>query len=316
MNKILDEVLKVDKNIIERITDFEVERVKEKRGYTKELIYDTMFKSVFIQNKKVLLQMIKDVFDIEEDLDNPLAIVGFETVPYTIYGKSYRGDILVKLSDKTYVSIEMNSKKREGVENRNIIQLVRIHNQVIKSGETDSEIEEYQIRGLNLNYKGNKENKAIRNYAFCDTETGKIINKTYLICDINLEKCLKLVYTKGIKGVSKKIRWGAILILKDISKISKILGDDMISMEDKEKFLKTIEEVNNTNKILKMWMIEDNTKWAMESEKRHEREEGIEFNKIEMIKNMLKEKTDYKYISKISGKSIEEIKAIEKTMLE
>ena len=106
----------------------------------------------------------------------------------------------------------------------------------------------------------------------------------------------------------------------------------MISMEDKEKFLKTIEEVNNTNKILKMWMIEDNTKWAMESEKRHEREEGIAegiaegkaegiaegaFQKeLDLIKNMLKEKTDYKYISKISGKTIEEIKAIEKTMRE
>lgn len=38
------------------------------------------------------------------------------------------------------------------------------------------------------------------------------------------------------------------------------------------------------------------------------KEAGIESSKMEMIKNMLSEKNGYEYISKISGKSIEEIK--------
>ena len=44
------------------------------------------------------------------------------------------------------------------------------------------------------------------------------------------------------------------------------------------------------------------------------RAEGVESSKIEMIKNMLEENTDYSYISKISGKTVEEIKEIENNM--
>ena len=43
-------------------------------------------------------------------------------------------------------------------------------------------------------------------------------------------------------------------------------------------------------------------------------EQGIEDNKKEVIINMLKEKSDYEFISKITGKTIEEIKEIESSM--
>ena len=41
-------------------------------------------------------------------------------------------------------------------------------------------------------------------------------------------------------------------------------------------------------------------------------EQGIEQNKIDMIKEMLYQKANYNFISKVSGKSIKEIKSIEK----
>ena len=44
--------------------------------------------------------------------------------------------------------------------------------------------------------------------------------------------------------------------------------------------------------------------------------EGVESSKIEMIKNMLEENYEYESISKISGKRVEEIKEIEKSMKE
>ena len=42
-------------------------------------------------------------------------------------------------------------------------------------------------------------------------------------------------------------------------------------------------------------------------------EQGIEKNKVDIIKEMLKEKSSYEFISKITGKSIKEIKEIEKS---
>ena len=41
---------------------------------------------------------------------------------------------------------------------------------------------------------------------------------------------------------------------------------------------------------------------------------GINQNTTKIIKSMLMENTDYEFISKVTGKSIEEIKEIEKSM--
>ena len=45
----------------------------------------------------------------------------------------------------------------------------------------------------------------------------------------------------------------------------------------------------------------------------HGIEQGTEKTKVDIIKEMLKEKSSYEFISKITGKSIKEIKEIEKS---
>ena len=91
-------------------------------------------------------------------------------------------------------------------------------------------------------------------------------------------------------------------------------------MEEKENLRKTYEDINDDTHILKSWIVEDNLRWKFEEQEYNGYQkgklEGIESNKIEMIKNMLEENTDYSYISKISGKTVEEIKEIEKNMKE
>ena len=106
-----------------------------------------------------------------------------------------------------------------------------------------------------------------------------------------------------------------VLLEEDLSKISHILGDDMLSMEEKESLLKTIEEVNNDERLLKDWILEDNEKMKFHGQMAYAREEGklegAEANKIEVIKNMLEEKASYEFISKVTGKTIDEIEKIE-----
>ena len=66
------------------------------------------------------------------------------------------------------------------------------------------------------------------------------------------------------------------------------------------------------------WEKEKMDKLVLEKAKeiglRDGRNEGIEKNKLETIKSMLENKLDYEMISKISGKSIKEIKKIEETI--
>ena len=174
------------------------------------------------------------------------------------------------------------------------------------------------MRGLNFNLIENIGGDPVEYYAFCNIKTGKIASLIYSFCNVDLEMCHDLVYDINVRNLSNAVRWGAILIETEIDNIAKILGDDMLNMEDKDRLIKTIEEVNDDEQVLKEWMVLEKAKMVYDSDIAYAKKEGLELglevNKIEVIKNMLKENTDYNFISKITGKSIEEIKDIESNM--
>lgn len=291
--------------------------IKEK-DEIKQLEYDTIFKATFIRRQEVLIKMIRDVFEIEDDINNPLFIVGYELVPHSKRGKSYKSDILIKLSDDSYISIEMNKRVGNDILSRNIIQMSRIYAQINKSGDKDNIISKRTVMGLNINTFKTFTGKPVEKISLCETETGMIVSNLLSFCNIDVALCRKLVYNLGIEKVSKAIRWGAIITSKSIKEISSILGDDILSMEEKEKFLNTIKEVNDDERVLEDWMWEEHYRLKEIDERntalQEGREEGIEDNKKEVIINMLKEKSDYEFISKITGKTIDEIKEIECNM--
>ena len=291
--------------------------IKEK-DEIKQLEYDTIFKATFIRRQEVLIKMIRDVFEIEDDINNPLFIVGYELVPHSKRGKSYKSDILIKLSDDSYISIEMNKRIGNDILSRNIIQMSRIYAQINRSGDKDNIISKRTVMGLNINTFKTFTGKPVEKISLCETETGMIVSNLLSFCNIDVALCRKLVYNLGIEKVSKAIRWGAIITSKSIKEISNVLGDDILSMEEKEKFLNTIKEVNDDERVLEDWMWEEHYRLKEIDERntalQEGREEGIEDKTKEVIINMLKKEMDYNVISEITGKSIDEIKKIEKDM--
>ena len=285
--------------------------VKEKLKMA--LASDVLFKKVFFSEGSALLKMLQDILDIRED--SGITIIGYETRSKNIFGKSFRGDLLVTLSDRTYVSIEMNNSNPKNSLSRNMIHLFRIHSDMLVKGMPDSELEKYRLYQLNFDNFRNPSREAIEKYAFCSLTTGKVRNLIYTFCDVDLEKCRKLVYNVNVREVSKDIRWGAIMTSNDIEEISKLLGEDMLSMEEKDKFLNTVRELNEDEKVVKDWMWEENDKLRyyndLEASKEQGIEQGIEDKSKEVVINMLNKNMDYETISEISGKTIEEIKEIE-----
>ena len=288
--------------------------IKEK-DEIKQLEYDTIFKATFIRRQEVLIKMIRDVFEIEDDINNPLFIVGYELVPHSKRGKSYKSDILIKLSDDSYISIEMNKRIGNDILSRNIIQMSRIYAQINRSGDKDNIISKKTVMGLNINTFKTFTGKPVEKISLCETETGMIVSNLLSFCNIDVALCRKLVYNLGIEKVSKAIRWGAIITSKSIKEISNVLGDDILSMEEKEKFLNTIKEVNDDERVLEDWMWEEHYRLKEIDERntalQEGREEGIEDKTKEVIINMLKKEMDYNVISEITGKTIDEIKEIE-----
>lgn len=108
---------------------------------------------------------------------------------------------------------------------------------------------------------------------------------------------------------SKIIRWGSIFKAETIEEIS-----DLLTMEEKERFFNSIRALNGDEEIVAAYHNERNERWKRESIENGLREEGKEENTISIIKSMLNKKTDYKFISEITGKTIKEIKEIENNM--
>lgn len=161
-------------------------------------------------------------------------------------------------------------------------------------------------------------------FAFCDIVTGAVASNIITLCNLDIEKSYELVYNNiKEKDAPLLARWGAIFIENDVSKIINILGD-ALTMEQKERLSKKIEEVNDSDRVLKDWIIEDNSRWSKEELEYNSYtdgfdegfDEGSQSTKTEMIKNMLKENYDYNEISKITGKTTLEIKEMEKNMKE
>ena len=221
--------------------------------------------------------------------------------------------------------------------------MARIYTQINEAGDSDSIIPKKIVKGLNINTFKTFTGKPVEKIALCEVETGKIISSLLSFCNIDVALCRKLVYNLGIENVSKAIRWGAILQSNSLIEISNILGDDILSMEEKEKFLGTMREITGDVSVMKDWMWEEHYRLKEQDEletalaeglekgykkgvsegrkKGHQKglKEGLkegmermEKNLENVIQNMINKNIDYQTISEVTGKDIDTIKKIEK----
>ena len=93
--------------------------------------------------------------------------------------------------------------------------------------------------------------------------------------------------------------------------LSKFLDDDL-----REKLVKDMVRMSMDDVILDEYERRTLELIAEIDSKRIEREEGIRENTESIIKSMIENNIDFETISKVTGKTIEEIKEIEKSMNE
>ena len=91
--------------------------------------------------------------------------------------------------------------------------------------------------------------------------------------------------------------------------LSKILSPDKLELIIEESKKTSLNDFN-----LHAWKQKEMKDLVINKRNRIIRKEGIQYEKNETIKNMLKENISYELISKIVKKPIDEIKEIEKSM--
>ena len=99
--------------------------------------------------------------------------------------------------------------------------------------------------------------------------------------------------------------------LEDISSILESVGLDM---GNKKKFINDVLEASSDKDVQKAVKFEDSIDYRFELVEEDALKRGMEEKTISIIKEMIKQKLDYELISKVSGKSIKEIKEIEKSI--
>ena len=163
------------------------------------------------------------------------------------------------------------------------------------------------------------------------------LSKNLCILNIDIASCFELVYNKtNLKEVSLLERFSGILYASNIEDISNILGSDMLTKKEKKEFLDDVLEKSKDKDVLKAIKLENSIdyRFALVEEEALNRgieqgisqgieqgisqgfEQGIEQEKESVIKSMLQKNMNIEDIHDITGKSIEEIKKLEKSMKE
>ncbi len=296
--------------------------IKIKNNKIAPLYYDRVFKIVFSREKKILIRFLNNILGTNYSED---AQVSFERplLSRDKNGKEFRQDVVIVINEKEYICIELNRRADAYSLNRNLIYIMDLMILGLNKGDSSDIIDNKSVKLLNLNNFSNKGGILLEKAYLVYIAVNEIATNLFSVYDLDIAKCRKMIYNENRKD--NIVRIGSALTASTIEELSYFLGEELLSMDEKEVFLNTVMEANN-REILKAWNEERNQIWkeemtlknsykrGIDEGKEEGLQEGIEYNMVSMIKNMLKKKADYNFISEVSGKSIEEIKEIENAM--
>ena len=149
--------------------------------------------------------------------------------------------------------------------------------------------------------------------------------------NIDIASCYNFVYNEGNKEkISNLDRLSAMVYCSSLEDISFVLGSEILTMEEKSKLIDSVKKISKDKDIKEAVKLEDSIEYRFKLVEEDALERGIdqgisqgisqgiiqgkEETLTDTIKSMLKEKLSYDLISKITGKSLNEIKKIEESL--
>ena len=254
--------------------------------------------------------------------------------------KEYRKtlDINVILNNNLHLDIELNNSKYSKIVTRNGLYESKLFTMAFESGSKIDDFLNQYVCQLNLNNyeKINSDNEIEKLegediIASTSIKTGNIIllNRLTILRYLDYYRNLYYNYPNECK---KDELWLALLTSENFSQLGEIL-EKLLPDKMRDNFIEEAINMSNDNFVLHDWQREKMAELEKAEEKRYYEnmlkkgitdgleqgieqgiEKGIEQEKINNIKSMLENNIEIDLISKVSGKSIEEIKEIEKSL--
>lgn len=314
--------------IINRITNEYLEII-DNRIKLIPLTFDLMFKNVFENNITALKRFLISVLHLEIEPEDCNLTFDVKELPLTNYYEYKKTlDIHVTINDSIYINLELNRTNFNHIKRRNFMFHNKNYSLALKKGNDIDILNQGLYIQLNLNAMDKSNTFGEDKIVAYSTKTKSIYIDNYLIYLRYIDYYRKLYYTNN-ELMNEDDYWLAALSstnFKELNEIlSKFLDDklrikiikDVIRMSDNESIIdefeqRTLEAIQayDTQKYMREEALKEGHSEGMKQGIK----EGIEKNTIDTIKTMLDNNLDYQIISKVSKKTIKEIKEIEKSM--
>ncbi len=256
-----------------------------------QLCYDKVFKKVFRDNPNALAKLISDITGIPYlEIKDNIVFSSNELRLNHVKEKSKVCDFIVNV-DNYSINIEMNMYPSKWIKYRNFAYLNNLYNGIVNSGLKYNEYGKKVAIQINFNVNYKREELPISKCVVFDTNRCKIFIDNYYIYQIDIVKCLDIVYNESeITNVLPGIRWGALLYADNLDDIETILGNDLLDKKEKEEFMKTVKGIVYEGKTPDMdWDIEKDIENQIASTKAEFIEEHGEEIKAEIKEEIKKE---------------------------
>lgn len=76
--------------------------------------------------------------------------------------------------------------------------------------------------------------------------------RTIRVVRLDFDKCYELMHDDSVPKTNV-LRWGSIFKATTIKEVSELLGDDLLTPEEKENFLESIRAANRDKELLAAW---------------------------------------------------------------
>ena len=263
---------------------------------------DIMFKTIFQaeENRPLLKRLIEEVIHEEVEIENVL-MSELNNDRISIRRKVL--DVIVKANGKK-INIEINSNNRRYFRRRNAAYVFKLYSDSIRKGSSYNMMDEIIQINLSVEYEETGHFPLIGEYTIHDTKINRDYIDNFKIYEINITEMAKLCYN-GEKEM-------CLLGMLDMN------YDEIVSIEGDEYMDKLKDEaikLNNDDEMIELMSAEEEEEMTLNTYKamgiEEGMEKGIEENKLDMVKKMLKENIDTSTISKVSGLSKERIEEID-----
>ena len=283
------------------------------------LTFDKMLKAFFEENPDIYKMFIISVVHLEIPDDEVSMEIKNTELPVSHYSEYKKVvDFNVDINKNILLNIELNKSYFKNVKFRNHYYKAKKISMNLKQGDDVKRIKELKNIQLNLNVK----DKSTTLGEDIVVPYSIITNTIYVNNDVTYIRYLdyyRNLYYNGDVEMTDDMYWLALLTAENYIELNdiaaKFLSDDV-----REKLVKDVIRLSSDNVIFDEYeqmmgdaLIEyEEQQSCLEEGYESGFTDGIEQTKLEMIKTMLNNKYEYEEIAKISGKTIEEIKELEK----